>query len=251
MSLLYDDNYEPTNSTEIDDVLAELPFDLIQANITEQINDPMSTNVNYVEVIVDKCNTCKEYYEDEDVAKQIDLSLENFFRTVITEIDNRFNLGLDINDIATSSSITELGEVLYEYFIIRYKKNIEKFVTNYIKKHSDELADYYSDRMKKDVSTLAHKKQVTEQKGLIIISNLPSIINYIVDLDIEPFEFVNLSAGESNYNANVVKGLISTNRMVGDFVRPYIGISLDDHDYLIDEIQTDIKVRIIKKNLTF
>ena len=35
--------------------------------------------------------------------------------------------------------------------------------------------------------------------------------------------------------------------MIGNFVDDYIGLSTDSHDYLIDQIQTDIKVKIIKK----
>jgi len=35
--------------------------------------------------------------------------------------------------------------------------------------------------------------------------------------------------------------------MLGDFVNKYIGLSVDNHEYIIDEIQTDIKMRLIKK----
>lgn len=248
MSLMFDDMYEPASTTEIDNLLAELPFDLIKENILEQIQDPMSSNINYVTVIVEKCDVCKDMLSDDvDALSTINNSLQSFFIDILRAIDNRFNLSLDLNELATSDTLIEIGQVIYEYFIIRYKKNIAKYITNYIKHHKADLVDYYSDKIKKDVTTLSHKKHVKDQDDLVIISNLPSIISYIVTLDIDSYEFVNLSAGKSNYNASVIKGLISANRLVGNFTRKYLDVSLDDHDYLIDEIQTDIKVKLIAK----
>lgn len=248
MSLLYDDNYEPASSMEMDSLLADLPFDLIKANIQEQIDDPMSNNINYVNVIVEKCDICKEMLgDDEDSIKQVDTALEEFFTSILQSISDRFDIGMDLNEMASSKEIVEIGEVIYDYFIIRYKKNISKYIRNYIKTHKSDLADYYADKSTKDVTTLSHKKNIKNPDDLIIIANLPSIINYIVNLDIDAFDFVDLSANKSNYDANVIKGLITSNRIIGNFVRKYIDVSLDDHDYLIDEIQTDIKVRIINK----
>lgn len=247
MSLMYDDVYEPMSTTEIDGLLAEVPFDLIKANILEQIDDPMINNINYVNVIVEKCEVCRDMLgDDTDSIAQINESLRTFFIEITQAIDERFDLGLDLNELASSDSIIELGQTIYEYFIIRYKKNICKCVINYIKNHKSELVDYYSTKVKKDVTTLSHKKHVS-QDDLVIISNLPSIIDYIVGLNITSYEFVDLSAGSANYNASVIKGLISANRMVGNFVRQYIDLSLDEHDYLIDEIQTMIKVKLISK----
>lgn len=247
MSLMYNDEYEPTNSSEMGLILGELPFDLILANIKEQITDPLSTDVNYVEVIVDKCKMFKELTNDEDSIREVDEALRSLFITILNDIDNRFNLCLDLNELATYRNIVDIGEVLYEYFVLRYKKNISKFIINYINNHITELAEHYGSRGSKDVTSISYKKQFKDSNWLIIMSNLPSIINFIVNLDISPFDFVNLSAGQSNYNASVIKGLITSNRMVGDFVKPYIDISLNDHEYLYDEIQTDVRVRILKK----
>lgn len=248
MSLMYDDMYEPTSTTEIDNILADLPFDLIKENILEQIQDPLINNINYMDVIIDKCGVCKNMLEhDSDSIAQINNALESFIISVVDFIDRRFGLALDLNELASSNAIVDIGRCIYEYFILRYKKNISKYVINYIKHHKDDLVDYYSDKQKKDVTTLSHKKHVKDPDDLVIVSNLPSIVEYIINLDITPYEFVNLSAGRSHYNASVIKGLISADRLIGDFVHKYIEASLDEHDYFIDEIQTDIKVRLISK----
>ena len=247
--MFYDnDNYELSTSTEAENLLAELPFDLLKASIIDQINDPVSTNVNYVEVIVEKCKLSKENLSNnEDALRIIDAALREFFVFVIEEINKRFDLGVDIEAISDSDEMIEIGESMYNYFILRYVKNISKFITNYILEHKKELTEYYSDKNKKDISTLTYRKQLKDSQDLCIIINLPSIINYIISLDIDPLEFVSLSAGKNNYVASVVKGLILSNKMIGNFVDDYIGLSTDSHDYLIDQIQTDIKVKIIKK----
>lgn len=245
MSLMYDEDYEISNSEEIENLLTELPFDLILANIKEQIEDPMSSNVNYIDTILEKVEICKSIIDDEDSRRSMTHSLNEFMSTIITEITKRFDLGLDIESIVMYDDVVEIGTVLYEYFILRYKKNISKYITNYIKQHKDELVDYYADKSKKDVTSLAHKKHVKDPNDLIIIANLPSIINFIVGLDISPYDFISLTARKSNYNASIIKNLITSDKMVGNFVHDYIRVGLDEHEYLFDEIQTDIKVRFL------
>lgn len=248
MSLFYDnDNYELSTNIELNSLLAELPFELIKQNIIDQINDPVSTHVNYIDVIIDKCSAFKELHsEDEDLIRELNDKINDFFIFIITKIDNKFDLGLDINSIASSTEIVTVGVVLYEYFILRYIKNISKFITKFIIKNKKSIAENYSDVTKKDVSTLAFKKQIKNKDDLTIITNLPSIIKYIFNLEIEPEYFIDFSAGADNYEASVIKSLIANGKLVGNFVREYMSLSINDHDYILDEIQTDIKIRIMK-----
>lgn len=248
MSLLYDsDNYELVTSEEIDNLVAELPFDLLKENILEQIDDPVANHVNYMETIITKCKIFKEQFSDDpDVVRQVDDSLYEFISFIINKINDRFDLGIDLNSGFTYDDMIVYGSAIYSYFILRYKKNITKFVINYINTHESNLIEYYGDKNKKDVSTLVYKKQIKRPEMLPIITNLQSIINFIIGLDIEPIEFVELSMNGSNYEANVVKRLIDNNIITGDFVRMYVDICIDDHEYIVDDIYTKIKTKLIK-----
>lgn len=248
MSLLYDsDNYELVTSEEIDNLVAELPFDLLKENILEQIDDPVANHVNYMETIITKCKIFKEQFSDDpDVVRQVDDSLYEFISFIINKINDRFDLGIDLNAGFTYDDMIVYGSAIYSYFILRYKKNITKFVINYINTHESNLIEYYGDKNKKDVSTLVYKKQIKRPEMLPIITNLQSIINFIIGLDIEPIEFVELSMNGSNYEANVVKRLIDNNIITGDFVRMYVDICIDDHEYIVDNIYTKIKTKLIK-----
>ena len=118
MSLYFDsDKYELSTSMETESLLADLPFDLIKESIREQISDPVSTPTNYIDVIVDKCTVYKEQFSDDtELVAEINYNLSDFFIFIMREIDNKFNLGLDIEGIASESDIVEVGSALYRYF---------------------------------------------------------------------------------------------------------------------------------------
>jgi hypothetical protein len=107
--------------------------------------------------------------------------------------------------------------------------------------------EFYNNKGEKDVSTLAYKKQLKNSEDLCIIVHLPDIIKYIISLDVDPMEFINLTAKEDNYEAYIVRGLIKSNKLIGSFVTPYINLCVDSHDYLIDSLQTDIRMKILDK----
>lgn len=249
MSLYFDsDNYELATSIETETLLADLPFNLIKESIKEQIKDPVTSRTNYIDVIVDKCMVYKEQFStDEDLIREIDENLSDFFVFIMTEINNKFDLGLDIDEIAGYSNIVEIGSALYKYFIIRYRKNITKFFTKFIFQNKKRFLEFYNNKGEKDVSTLAYKKQLKNSEDLCIIVHLPDIIKYIISLDVDPMEFINLTAKEDNYEAYIVRGLIKSNKLIGSFVTPYINLCVDSHDYLIDSLQTDIRMKILDK----
>lgn len=251
MSLFYDkDEYEITTSTEMETLLAELPFDLIKESIIDQINDPVNSSTNYIDVILDKCELYKdEFKENEELISELNEKLIEFFTFIMENINNKFDLGLDVQEIATYTNAVDIGESIYKYFILRYHKNITRFFTKYIFNNKKSICEYYSDstNQKKDVSTLAYKKHIKNPEDLCIITNLSSIIKYIIDLETEPIDFIELSASSENYDASVIKELINSGRLIGNFVPAYIDLCVDSHDYILDELHTDIRLKIMKK----
>jgi len=247
--MFYDrDEFELSSNVEFNDLLVELPFDLIKESIIEQINDPVSSRTNYIDVILDKYEVFKlQYSEDEDIINELEEHVRSFFIFIMEAMDNKFNLGLDLNEIAGRKDIVNIGECLYKYFVIRYVKNITRFITKFIFKNKKTFVNYYNDKNKKDVSTLAFRKQIKNNDDLIIITCLPSIIKDIIGMEVESEDFVILSAGNGNYEASVVKELIYSSRLIGDFYKPYISMCVDSYDYIIDELQTEIRIKILSK----
>lgn len=249
MSMFYDmDNYELASNVTFNDLLVELPFELIKESIIEQINDPVSSKTNYIDVILDKYDLFRSQYSDnEEIITELDEHVRSFLIFIMEAIDNKFGLGLDLNEIAARKDLIDIVECLYKYFVVRYVKNITRFITKYIFKNKKVFVNYYNDKNRKDVSTVAYKKQIEDPDDLIIMACLPSIIKNIISMEVESEDFIKLSVGNGNYEASVVKELIRTGKLIGDFYRPYISMCVDSHDYIIDELQTEIRVKILDR----
>lgn len=248
MSMFYNDDNELVTSYEIDNLLAELPFDLIRESIIEQIDDPISTRVNYVDVITDKVAIYRAQFEgNTEALTEINTAVNDFFEFILTNLNEKFHLGLDIESITSGENVEEVGTSLYKYFILRYTKNITKFISKYISKNKKFLCEKYADKPKKDVSTLAYKKHIKNKEDLTILTNLPSIIDEIIHSDISNEEFLKYSASTDSYEVYIISGLIDNNKMIGDFYSSYMGLCINEHDHVIDELQTEIRQKIIKK----
>jgi len=246
---MYDnDIYELTSDLEIDTLLSDLPFDLIRENVKEQINDPLWSNVNYINVILEKRDLLRKQYDNNsDALKSIDNQIYDFFRFIITEINDKFDLGIDVDDFETEEAI-EYGEIFYNFFILRYKKNISKFITKFIVKNKKVFVEKFENvEKKRDVTQISLKKQIKNKDDLIILSNLPEVIKFIFYLDIDNLDFIKYCCRDDLYEAIKIKDLIITARLTGNFVREYMTLIKDKYDNILDEILTEVRYKIIKK----
>lgn len=246
--MIQNDFVETRTDFEIDILLSELPFDVIKESIKEQIEDPLSTNVDFLNSIYEKCSLYREEFSDDgDSIRQLYEAQSDFAVFVIREIDKKFNLSVSISEMMSVDDVVEMSVVLYNYFILRYRKNITKFVSKFIRFNKKSIVDKYENLNKKDVTTLALKKNIKNKDDLTIITNLPSIIKYIFSLDIDPSEFIMYSTNSDSYEATYIINLMQEGTLAGDFVDRYTRLCFYDHDYLIDEIHTDIKMKLLKK----
>lgn len=246
MGIYDDDEYEIDSRLEMFDVLAEMPFDLIKENIEDQIGSPTGVTVNYLEIVEDKYNLSKEQYAaDDDMLRTLNSQFDDFFYSIAAKISDEYDLGLDLEGVMMDGDIVDVTSALYTFFVLRYTRNVANYVTNYINSHKKSLYDSFNDITKKDVSTLAYKKAIKTKEDLVIISCLPDIIKYIINLDIDTAEFVELCVGENSYEGEILIDLIEDSRLLGDFVKDYLVDRTSDNDYLLDEIYTEIKARLL------
>lgn len=244
------DNYELSSDLELDSLLSDLPIEVIKESIKEQISDPLSTNIDYVNTIVEKCSVLrKEFAENEDALAQINDLLDNFFRFLITEIDNKFDLTIDVSDESVDSLIL-IGEILYNFLILRYKKNISRFIYKFIIKNKKSLVEQFEKQSKKkDVTSISLKKQIKNKDDILLISNLPNVIKYIMNLYIEPLDFLKYACDDEYYEGTILRQMILTSKVVGNFVTEYLNLIVYNNDDILDEVQTDVKLKLMKKIL--
>jgi len=240
--------FELSNNLEVESLLADLPFELIKENIREQISDPLSTNINYINTVTEKCDLLKkEYEDDEDAIKEINNSLLRFFIFIITEIDEKFDLSINYDEDDVDE-VVSLGEALYNFMILRYKKNISRFIYKFIIKNKKGLVEQFEKlAKKKDVTSISLKKQIKNKDDILLLSNMPSAIKYIMNLYIEPLDFLKYAADDELYEATFLRQMINTGNLTGNFVTKYLELIVDSYNDVLDEIQTDVRLKLMKK----
>jgi hypothetical protein len=245
MNNVFDEN-EFEIDREMQEYLTDLSFDVVQANISEQLVSPLDITVNYLENILDKYDSAKEIYSDnEDVINNITSTMEDFCFNILNEISSVYNLSIDMDRLTSEYDIIKACQFIYEFLVLRFKKNITRFFYQYIKQNKKIIIEKFSDN-KKDVTTLTYKKMLKNKDDVIIISNLPEIISFIISLDIDPLVFLDYSVNESLYQGIYMKELVTNNIILGDFVDSYISLCVDEYSDVFDEILANIKYKIIK-----
>lgn len=245
---LTDDEYSLTSTTELDMLLLDLPLELIKEQLRYQIQDPLSTTVNYVDNVLEKFKyLLNEYRDDEDHVKSINSLITEVFGFLINEINDTYDLGI-YTEYENVNETMELGVVLYSFFILRYQKNITRFVYKYIIKNKKALVEEFSHlQKKKDVTTISMKKKIKNKDDILILSNLPTIVNHIISLELDSEDFLQYVSDEEYYEGTFITNLINQGRMVGNFVPDYLNTIVDRHDIVLDQIQTDVKMKVLKK----
>lgn len=243
---MIDNNFELGTELDTEILIADLPFVLLNERIMSQIDNPLLTNENYIMTIMDKCELLKkENSENLEYIRIIDEESSVFFRTVIDKINNKYNLGLDLSYFDSFDAIRDLGEVLYNYFILGYFENISSFVLNYIKTNKELFYREFGQRTKKDVSTLAMKKRIKDKQKLAIYANISSIVIFTLNSDITNEEFISFSRDEEDYESEYLLNLINMNVLVGDFVRTYVDSCIHDkYHSILDTVITDVKDKL-------
>lgn len=241
------EEFELTSDLDTEILLTELPFNLTMENIIEQISDPISISVDYLTSLIDKCETVKDEYADNfDIVREINRKLSSIFYLIIKEMNSNFDLGMSLDE--SDSDINKVSESLYKYLILGYSKNISRFIYRYMIKNKKHFISKLDKSKKKDVTTLSLKKQQYRNKDEIgLISELPMIIKYIMSLEIEPIDFLGYISKGEYYDASIIKEAIECGQITGNFLPRYFSFIINEHENVMDEILTNIKIKLIKK----
>ena len=242
------DDYEISSELDTDILLVDLPMNLIREQIRDQINEPLLTNVNYIENVIDIIRTLRtQYEEDPETLATINNFTVDFFSFLINEIDGKFDMGLVTEGFDIDQYI-QVGSSLYTFLILQYQKNVTRFIYRFIVKNKKMLVESFEGQTKKkDVTTIAVKKKIKNKDDALIVSNLPSVINYIMNLEIDAMSFLKYIGGDSVYEGAVIKNLIQDGLMIGNFTQAYLNTIRVDYDQVLDDIQTEVKLKLTKK----
>lgn len=244
-----DEDFELVSDFEVDMLISEMPLDLIKENITEQIALPLSTRTNFISVLEDSFKMIDDItVENPDEREKILNNIRGFFSYTLNQIDKEYDLGIDIDLIENDQMLIEKTTALYNFLILRYKKNICKFLYSFIKKNKKMLLELFDGvGKKKDITSISLKKQIKNKDVILLISNLSTIIKYILNLEIEAADFIQYCCSDDYYEGNVVLSMVQTGEISNNFVAKYLDLIIDEYDSVLDEIQTEVKLKILNK----
>lgn len=238
---------EQVNVFDIERILGDLPLELIKENITTQITDPLTYPSNYCDEVYDAFDEAKdEVGHIDEYRAELEGERNSFTNFLLQEMETKFDLGVDTNSMY-DSEIESLVRNCYEFFVIRFRDNMNSFLLNYILSNKMTISSLFDDEYKrKDVTTMNMKKQLDSREDILILSNLPDVINYILNQDITNEDFLNLAVEDGEYVGEEIINANSSFKLAGNFVASIIDEIKFTHNDDIDEFCSNIRLDIME-----
>ena len=244
------ENFELASDIETDILLADdLAFNLVSESISQQIKDPLSTRTNFVSSMEDTFYNLDMFTEgDEDKKEEMNDKIVKFFQHTLEELDSTYGLNLDFESIDSNKKLVDSTVCIYSFLVLRYKKNMCKFLYSYIKKNKKALVELFQDVAKrKDITTMSLKKNHKNKDMVLIVSNLSTIIKYILSLEIDAYDFIVYAEGDEYFEGSVVLEMVNMGEISDNFVNIYKQLIIDEYESVLDEIQNELKLKLLNK----
>ena len=238
--------YDAFMSTDVDDevFLSEAPIALLQQSITQQFEDPIDfKRKDYVQTFITKYNYSKENMKEDSDLEELDDLQESFVAFMLDTMEKYLGVVFPDIDEESIDDMHECIHITYRFFIKNIKRNFVNMMLNYINKHKDELLD--SLPRKKDVAAISFKEAGISDDDIVILSNMDSVINYILGLKDEIFaeDFFDLcDDNESCLELEYVKEKFDKDKITGNFVPLYF--DMVDENFKI-EIGSKLRSKIL------
>ena len=229
------------NVFDVERVLGDLPIDIIKENIKTQIEDPLTFASNQVDQVYETLEEAmNEFGHIDDYRNEIIELQDDFSLFLVNELNTKFNLGIDLDSIS-DYEVHPLVRACYDFFVVYLRDNVTRFLINYIYANKSSLSEIFRDEYRrKDVTTSNMKKITKDRDYVVILSNIISIINYILDLDHDPEDFMELSVEPGEYSGELVKEAVHSFKIANNFVYNVLNEVKFAHNDMIDEIASEI-----------
>lgn len=236
--------YEPT---EIDDelFLSEVPLELLEQSLEVQFNNPLEYRKrDYIQSFITKYEfSANNLYEEE--RENLEQLHAEFISFITRLFEVKLNIGFPEIEDMDDETQHELIHMSYCFFIKNIKKNFVHYILNYIDKYKDEISDESICARKKDVTTLNFKSYIHDDDDVAILSNLDSVIRYILNQDVTVDEFFELCKTDGNcLETEFIEEKFNTFEITGNFIPDYVRMM--DEDFFI-EIESKVRNKILKK----
>lgn len=241
------DNENMINVFDVERILGDLPLDIIKENVKSQIEDPLVFISNQCDEVYETIDEAMEEFGHIDEYREELVEMkEDFSIFILRELDNKFNLGVDFDNIG-DFELHEIAQNCYDFFVLNLNDNISNFLLNYILNNKSSLCEMFGDEYRrKDVTTMNMKKITKNRDDVLILSNLNSVINNILDLEHYPEDFMELSVEPGEYTGSCVADYVKSFKLAGNFVFNVLNEVKYSHNDVVDELVSTITLYLIE-----
>ena len=247
--MIRDNDY--INGFDIERILGDLPIDIIKENIKSQIDDPLTFMTNHCDQVYETLDEAMDEIGHVDEYRyELNEIRDDFNSFLVTELDIRFSLGIDLDNLQTYE-IEDIGKYSYEFFVVDLKRNITNFLMNYICLNKSYLASLFTDEYKrKDVTTSNMKKLTKNKDDVVILANIISVIYHILEVELDPEDFMELAVEPGDYAGEAVKEYVRNFKIANNFVYNLFNEVKYIHNDIIDEFASEIGL-LLQSNLIY
>ena len=247
--MIRDNDY--INGFDIERILGDLPIDIIKENIKSQIDDPLTFMTNHCDQVYETLDEAMdEIGHIDEYREELQELRDNFNVFLVTELDNGFGLGIDIENLQ-SYEMEDIGKYSYEFFVVNLREHITNFLKNYICSNKGYLAGLFTDEYKrKDVTTTNMKRLTKNKDDVVILSNIISVIYHILDMELDPEDFMELAVEPGEYSGEFVSECVRNFRIANNFVGKLFNEVKYTHNDVIDEFASEICLEL-QNNLIY
>ena len=255
--------------TDEDDIvhtsaLKELSNDLITEGLKSEVDNPYMSHVDFLEQFEEEyefqmadLDEADDIYQDnKDIAR-------DFYLRVLFMLDDRFHLEIDEEQVGAISleGLKNMTEGLYTFFILKYRKNISKYLIRLVIDNEDSLADALNQSMKEMLKQKNYDDTVTYSSWTrkvenirygSILASVNEVIATVKNIDIDPKDFIEFFNTEK-FEVASVEYAIDHMIITGDFVPYFLDVVFGDdvqndiYDDIVGEVQHALYKRYKKK----
>lgn len=215
------------DSKSVEDLLDSLSLDIMKDNIKQQIYEESDSRRDFLDTVLTKFQFIISNGDfDEDVRDTINTEVHDFCTEIIDYIVSRYDLMYE----EQPSSVMDVAETLYKFFVIQKESNTKDFLIKYIDENKQSIVDGLGLEKGTDVMSLASSHKTDDVNDIKIISNVDAIMNYIVSLKISTEEFLEVLSCDGEYYSSKFKEFVDSDMINGDFVSEYLSDVINDYD---------------------
>lgn len=223
-------------------LLDSLSLGVMKNNISQQIKGTISSQQNFLSIVIEKFEMIDKNVEDPDIRREIRYEIIDFCRDLIMEIVDTY--GLYYDDDYGDSDRVELLCILYNFFVLRGKEFVCTFFINYIQQNKNSLMEAICEKSQidMDVTTISNEKKNFQKDNIWIVSHINTVIDFIISRGVEPDEFLRV-INDGDYYVDTLLSYYSQDIIGGDFTSVYMEKYVDDYNSEYStEVRNDIRL---------